>query len=255
MDQSGAPIAGAMVTGFLTDRVRTTKTDDNGLFAFTGLPQGLFFLEASAPGFFSESIPVVVDIDKPLSLKLSVGYGSQCLPQNELMHPSAVYEERSTATGAQVTGTVHNLLTRPYTVHAYSNTANGAQKIDEYQDFEAEPGSPLSEVGLVLERAKLDSWSPADRPDALRTPAMHGRNFDYVPVTRVVSDEQGKFQFTNLGPGWYRLKAGHDGYGVAEAKFWVARDGITKVSPILMVPKSGLVKESGDPVYVHCYSW
>jgi protocatechuate 3,4-dioxygenase beta subunit len=255
MDESGAPISVATVTGFLTDRVRAMKTDDFGLFAFTGLPQGPFFLEAPATGFFSESIPVVEDIKKPLSIKLHVGYGSQCHPQNELMHPSAVYEERSTASGAQVTGTMFNILARPYTVHGYTSTASGAEKSVQYQVFEAEPNAPLSEAALVLERAKLDSWSPTDRPDALRTPAMHGRNFQYIPVARVISDEQGKFQFTDLEPGWYRLKAEHDGHWAAEAKFWVARDDITKVSPILMHPKSGVVNESGDQVFVQCYNW
>ena len=83
---------------------------------------------------------------------------------------------------------------------------------------------------------------------------MHARGFEYVSVTQVISDEQGKFQFTDLEPGWYMLKAEHDGYFASEAKFWVARDDITKVSPILMHPRSGVVNESGDKVSVQCYN-
>src|SRR5258708_821302 len=92
LDQTGAPIWSATVTLFSDDRVRTTKADGDGKFAFVGLTAPTHYLEASAPGFFSGSISVTDKTSGPVSVVLRVGEGNgQCLPMDD-SYPRASYE-------------------------------------------------------------------------------------------------------------------------------------------------------------------
>ena len=79
LDQSGAPIAHALIRLFSPDQLREVESDDHGKFAFTELPSGAYELQANSLGFETavEDFQVATDDIGPLSIELvSPGFPS-----------------------------------------------------------------------------------------------------------------------------------------------------------------------------------
>ena len=205
-DLSGGAIPNATVTLFSDDRVRTTKTDADGEFLFASLPPVTRYLEVSSNGFFSVSIPITDATPERVSVTLWVGEGSGCPPYTFDVSPSAAYEERSSK--VQLAGSV-----------------------GDTKDVS------LAYAHLSLVKANLDARQ-ARWPDSHRIPAMKERFFKEGVVAELTTNEKGEYQFSSLEPGWYTLIAAHDGYYDGSAKFWIARDNLTRPSRIRLVPVS-----------------
>lgn len=202
LDQGGAGIAGATVTLFSDDRARTVKAGEGGEFTFSGLKAPAHFLEASSPGFFSGSVPITNQTGGPVTIVLAVGGGSQCAIEVVLLsYSEATYEDSSSK--VQLTGTVTDFL-----------------------------DAPLPNASLNLMKADL-SVPEAKWPGGLsRVPSMTERRFRFWSVAQGSSNERGEFEFAGLEPGWYSLLASHEGYHEQIAKFWIARETLTRTTRI-----------------------
>jgi Carboxypeptidase regulatory-like domain len=218
-DQTGGFIAGADVTLFSDDRVLTTKTNENGIFRFSTLPPRPRYVEVSSPGFVSRSIAIADQSPERISFTLWIfdsgphvtvtecspliecGPARECGPTDNVLPPSASYEERSG--NIQLTGTVTDL-----------------SRVS------------LRFTSITLSQADLDT-PVRDRPQGI---AMRERFLKESVVAEVVSNDRGEFQFTDLEPGWYTLKATLDGYSNASVKFWVAHQNLTKLSRLYLFP-------------------
>jgi hypothetical protein len=206
-DQSGGYIAGATVTLFSDDRVRTTKSDGDGKFAFFGLSSPGRFLEVSEPGFRFASLQVG---DKPpdeFSITLLVGGCPQCPVVVALSAVPAAkdplfvqHEERSGR--EQLSGTVVGY-----------------------------PGTDVPKASLVLRKANL-TGDQAIKSFTNPNRAMRERNFEYALVAEKISDENGDFQFDGLEPGWYLLEVNYANYYPEIRDFWIARETLTRPSRI-----------------------
>lgn len=206
-DQSGEYIGSAKVTLYSDDRVRTTKADDDGSFVFSGLSSPGRFLEVSASGFTPASIRIGDKSPTQFSVTLQVGQCFQCTPLIDIRDRSVHYEERSGL--EQLSGTVGEYV-----------------------------GPFLEHVSLILKKADLDGPRAA-ASFANPNVSMSERNFDYSLVAQSVSDGKGRFHFSALEPGWYRLAAGFVGYYGEVRYFWIARETLTQPSPLQMVPIGG----------------
>jgi hypothetical protein len=145
LDQTGGWIPGARVTLYSDDRVRTTKADWDGNFAFADLTAPVHFLEASSTGFLFSSAPVANQTTGPVTLVLSPGQCGQCPSCYLFTYPPASYEERSSK--VQLTGKV--------------------------VDFSA---SPLPNASLNLMKVDLSTTEPIS-PDSHRNPSTNERSF------------------------------------------------------------------------------
>src|SRR4029077_6177291 len=209
-DASGAPILGADVILYSDERVLTTKANEHGIFQFASLPSGIRYIEASSPGFKSESIPIT---DKPIervSFTLWPGQGGgvtpMCLPlQRRMAMPpaSAAYEERRD--NVQLTGTV------------------------------SEPSDlPTPRASLTLLRADPDVLLATAQNSNGDVP-MKGRPFKENIIATASSDEKGEFRFGDLEPGRYALKVTREGYSNGYVRFWIARKNLTKLSRLYLL--------------------
>jgi hypothetical protein len=202
LDETGAWIPEATVTLYSDDRVRTTTADGDGTFVFTGLTVPLRYVEASSTGFLSSSISMTDGVAEPISITLHVGSCASCpIVESavDVRAGSVDYEERSGR--EQLTGS----------------------------------GPLLRNTSLNLMKAGLEATERT--LPTRRSPAMKERSFKYAFVAQVVSNEQGEFRFAGLEPGWYSLEAVHDGYDHEIAKFWIARETLTRLSRIEMLPR------------------
>ena len=208
-DYPGGHISNAIVTLFSDDRVRTAKTDDQGRFVFSGLSSPTRFLEASAKGFAPVSVPIDSTTPDELSFTLqpwSCSNGCGLLADARIR--SVQYQDRSSQ--EQLSGTV-----------------------GEYM------GSPLVNVWVVLKKADLnDPWVRASFA-ASRNTSMGQRGWRYSFVARMASDNEGNFHFAGLEPGWYSLEVNHGDYSREIRSFWIARDTLTRPSPIELVHPGG----------------
>lgn len=203
VDQAGGQIAGAKVTLFSDDRVRTATTDGDGEFRFTGLVAPVHYLEASSAGFFIESISLTDIKPDRVSITLSVGECTQCGTFHDVRERSVQYEERLGR--EQLAGTVSEFA-----------------------------GAAMTHTSLTLMKADLNG-PEAQWPSPYRSPSMNERGFQYSYSMQAFSDEKGEFHFTGLEPGWYALYAESAGHNIEKAKFWIARETLTKLSRIEMV--------------------
>jgi len=182
-----------------------TKADWHGEFVFVNLPQPGRYLRASDPGFLPGGAPITEQTRDAVSVVLRPGAFSQCnrvAYVSDLLHPLASYEDRSAQTF--ITGSVG-----------------------------AFGGPPLAQTTLTLAKNELDAslgTSSEFLVPRVPNPIMEWLSFKEVVVAEATSNEKGEFQFTDLGPGWYTLTAAHDGYLNGTAKFWVARENLTKLS-------------------------
>jgi protocatechuate 3,4-dioxygenase beta subunit len=207
-DASGAPIVGADVTVFAGERVMAKKTNQAGVFEFTVIPANARFIEASSPGFASDSRALTEKRPEQVSFVLSPGTFSgvtlPCSPPSDLPPPSASYEERRDK--AQLTGSV------------------------------ASPsGAPVADASLTLSKADLDARSDTGPHPRRASMRQRVRPSTEVVISRGVSNAKGEFQFTELDPGWYTLEATRDGYSDGFVQFWVARENLTRLSRIYLV--------------------
>lgn len=202
---AGVPIP-ATVTLYSDDKVVTTTVDGRGEFAFASLPPNTRFVEASSPGFFSDSLPISDSMPKRVSFKLQIGSEGHCvaviLPPN-IAPPQVTYEERPGK--AQLTGTVGD--------------SSGALF----------PHASLTLVKFELTAAR-PTWIGAHSPFPMKQ-----RHIKDAVVTGGTSNEKGEFQFSDLEPGWYMLKANDGGPSCGIAQFWMARETLTRVSTIYLV--------------------
>jgi Carboxypeptidase regulatory-like domain len=206
LDQSGGFIPGADVILFSDERVLTTKANENGIFRFASLPSGIRYIEASSLGFASVSIPISDKAPERVSFSLEPGSGGGVTPicppprPNNLRLPSASYEARRE--NVQLTGTVSD-----------------------------PSGVPQPNASLTLLRAD---------PDVLlgkgRARAMKLRAFKETVVADVSPNEKGEFRFSDLEPGWYALRATREGYSSEYVQFWVARETLTRLSRLYLIP-------------------
>jgi hypothetical protein len=206
LDQTGGFIAGANVVLFSAERVLTTKANEDGKFKFAPLPSGAHYIEASSPGFFSDSISVK-DETREVSVALEPATGGgvliACFPS---IPPTSVsYEERRG--NAQLIGTVTEPL-----------------------------GSPVPHTSITLLRSDLAA-SFDDGKNQSRHLGMKQRSFKESIAAQMDSNEKGEFQFDALEPGWYTLMAAHSGYENGSTRFWVARENLTRVTRINLLPR------------------
>jgi protocatechuate 3,4-dioxygenase beta subunit len=205
LDVSGGIIPGADVILFSDDRVLTTKANQGGLFQFVLLPPNARYIEASSPGFASVSIAFTDKVPEQVSFTLSPGSFSGptplCSLPSNLPLPSASYEERRG--NAHLAGSV----TEP-------------------------SGTPLADTSLTLSKADLDTHLEiGPHPYGL---SMRKRARSLMVIGKVFSNAKGEFQFVELEPGWYTLKAARDGYSSGFVEFWVARENLTRISRIYL---------------------
>jgi len=204
LDQSGGSIPGADVILFSDQRVLTTKANEDGIFRFPSLPSGPRYIEASSLGFASVSISIGDKAPELVSFVLQPGMGGGVTPicppprPKNLPFPSASYEERRA--NVQLIGTVSD-----------------------------PSGVPLTNGSLTLLRAD---------PDVLlgsgRAVAMKRRALKETVVVEVFPNEKGEFRLSDLEPGWYALKATREGYSTEYVQFWIARESLTRLSPLYL---------------------
>jgi hypothetical protein len=174
----------------------------------------MHFLEASSRGFLSASVSITNQTTGPITIVLSVGYCTHC-SCTPFIDPSASYEERPGK--VQLTGTV--------------------------VDFS---GLALPNASLNLMRADLNT--PERRsPGPPRDPSMTERRFQFTYLAQTTANEKGEFQFSGLEPGWYSLTVGHEGYNVQIARFWIARESVTRTT-LHLIQKANAAGCAFDPV-------
>ena len=200
LDAGGGPVPGADVTLFSDERVLATKANNKGEFEFVPLPSGVRYLEARSNGFRTVGILVPDTIPELVSLPPlwpGEGGGPCGLPYD--LPPPVSYEKK--VGDVQLTGTIN----------------------DAY-------GRPLASSSLTLTRADLNT--PLSTGEGLK------RLFKQTPAAQSLASDAGEFQFTDLDPGWYRLIVSHPPvYGDHAVDFWVARETLTRLLPIYLVPK------------------
>jgi hypothetical protein len=206
LDESGGSVP-ATVTLYSDDKVVTMTADGSGEFAFAALPPDTRFVEASSPGFFSDSLPISDSTPKRVSFKLQVGGYGACITVTlapNIAPPRATYEERSGK--VQLTGTVGDLS-----------------------------GALFPHASLTLVKFDLTAARPTwiDMRAAL---PMRQRHIKDTVVAKETSNEKGEFQFTDLQAGWYLLKAIDGGHSGGSVQFWIARETLTRVSTIYLLP-------------------
>lgn len=198
LDASGGPVPGATVILFSDERVLTTKTNEQGEFEFAPLPSGVRYIEARSNGFKTVSVPIADNTAQRVSLPpLEPGVGGGPCGFSYDLPPFAAYVERSG--NARLSGTVK----------------------DAY-------GAPLG--GSSLKLMKADLHAPSTIGQGLKV------FFKEVLAAQGLANDEGEFQFTDLEPGWYTLDVSHEGYSDNAVRFWVARENLTKVFPIYMIP-------------------
>jgi hypothetical protein len=219
-DVTGGIIAGADVTLFSDDRVLTTKTDEGGIFRFPSLPPQTRYVEVSSLGFFPRSIALTDQSPERISFTLwEFDSGphvvvTECKPQMQCEASSEC-------------GSPNHML--PSSVSYYGERIGKIQVTGIVSDVS---GSRLGSTSITLSLGDLDASRAV--PDRPRGVAMKDRFVKESVVARGISTEKGEFQFADLEPGWYTLQAAHDGYSNAIAKFWVAREGVARLSPIYL---------------------
>ncbi len=213
LDETGAVVYGANVTLFSDDRVRTTKADDNGEFAFATLPSGARYLEVSSPGFIAGFLYITAKTRQQVLFNLRVGSGGGpyvTCDEGKIVPPSASYEEQSGK--VRLAGTVGDAWggTLAGTTVTLIQTAPDAPPVTKQANF----GGSTMQVSSPKETI----------------------------IAEVIPNEKGEFQFSDLEPGWYTLKATHDGYWDGRwgdgTRFWIARENLTKLSRIYLFTKS-----------------
>jgi hypothetical protein len=210
LDQSGGIIPGADVVLLSDDRVLTTKTNERGIFQFVNLPASVPYIEVSSPGFASASIPITHQTSQPLPITLWVGQYSgpaitQCAPNMlPVPLPSVSYEQRSG--NVQLAGIVTEVSRVP---------------------------APFT--SLTLLQADLNV-PPVSGRNPASTRGMKSFSNERI-IAEIVSNGKGEFQFTDLEPGWYTLRAARDDSS-ARVSFWVARENLTRLSRIYLLPKN-----------------
>jgi hypothetical protein len=213
LDESGGAIAGATVTLFSDDRVRTVKADDDGAFAFAILPPGSYYLEAAAKGFLSGGISITDKTPERVLVTLHVGQGSGpsvICDEGKMVFPSVAYEEKIGK--VQLAGTV-------------GDACGGVLVGTTVTLMQTAPDAPLVTKEVPFGGTTREVRSPKE-----------------TVVTEVIPNERGEFQISGLEPGWYTLKATHDGYWDGYwnegSRFWIARGNLTRISRIYLFTKS-----------------
>jgi hypothetical protein len=198
LDASGGPVPRANVTLFSDEQVLTTRTNEQGEFVFDPLPSGVRYIEARSNGFKTVSIPLAENTAERVSLPpLEPGLGGGPCGFSYDLPPFASYVQRS--------GNVR---------------LSGAVK-DAY-------GAPLG--GSSLKLMKADLHAPSTTGQGLKVFLKE------VLAAQGLANDEGEFQFTDLEPGWYTLDVSDEGYSDNAVRFWVARENLTKVFPIYMIP-------------------
>jgi hypothetical protein len=221
LDQTGGAIPQANVVLFSDDRVLTTKANENGMFRFADVPTTVRFIEVSSPGFASASIPITDETPHPLSVKLRVGEYSgppimQCPPNMvPIPTPSVSYEPRPG--NLQIAGIVTDLS-----------------------------GKPSALTFLTLQ-ADLNAL-PIYEQSPFRPPEMK-RPLNEKLIAELVSNDKGEFHFADLEPGSYTLKATRDDSS-AIVSFWVARENLTLLSRIYLLPQNYKSQNYQNQCYV-----
>jgi hypothetical protein len=204
IDESGAAIPGATITVFSDDRVVTVNSDRSGEWRFDRFPPSAHEIAATATGFNSIQIPVrelACGGLTSFTFVLKVRTSGGVCPDVDLNHYSLLYENR------------HNA------VHV-SGTALKGTVLLLFQEDRNGPTVTIVQAGR-------------DKP-LLRQ----------ILVATAMANDAGEFQFafrsddTDLTPGWYDLKAVHDGYWDGDARFWVARNTLTRLPSFHLLPKS-----------------
>jgi protocatechuate 3,4-dioxygenase beta subunit len=213
MDETGGPVPGATLTLYSDDRVSTTRADWDGKFVFINLPAHPRYLEASSPGFLDTSISIVGKAPEEVTFTLQVGKAPW---------------------GPIVIGCVSPILlslppsVSPPTV-SYEEQSGNVRVIGSVGDSS---GAPLPNATVALWRADLNA-PLATGPDTQLDPSMRERAFKHTLVAQMTSNEKGEFQFTDIEPGWYTLKGGHNNSS-GGAEFWIARETLTRLTRIYL---------------------
>lgn len=208
LDPSGGAVPGAVVTLFSDDRVRTAETDADGRFAFLGLSGPGRLLEVSAKGFRLASALVGDKPPNEISITLSIGECFQCPFLIDARERSVRYEQRSGS--EQLSGTVN-----------------------EYR------GTAMAHASIVLMKADLND-PQVSASFANHNTSLNQRDFRYSFAAETISDKGGKFHFSGLESGWYSLQVTYSGYRQETRNFWIARENVTRPSPIEIL-------QSGNP--------
>ena len=209
VDQTGGFIAGANVFLFSDDRVLTTKTNESGIFNFADLPASVRFIEVSSLGFVSASIPITDETSQPLSITIWVRVSS----------------------GRPITQCAPNTLPVPLPSVSHEPRPGNLQLAGVVTDVSR---VPLAFTSLTLLQADLNAVPGQNSARAL---GMKERASNERLIAEFVSNEKGEFHFTDIAPGWYTLKATHDDSS-AIVSFWVARENLTLLSRIYLLPKN-----------------
>jgi protocatechuate 3,4-dioxygenase beta subunit len=220
VDQSGGGIADASITLFSDNKVRTTKTDKNGEFSFSTLPPHAHWLMASSPGFFSARISITANRPERVSFTLEVGSSSGCFVRSDL---------------AKINGV--GFLPQPSPSISYDERSNKVNIMGTVGDAWA---GPLAHASLTLTKAEQ---APAGSDSATSNVKIGRvlvamRAAEPAVTAEVISNDKGEFQFSDLEPGMYTLRAAHGGYLDEFTGFWIARGNVTRLSRIYLLPKS-----------------
>jgi hypothetical protein len=218
LDVTGGGIA-ATITLFSEDRVLTVKANQDGSFEFPSLPTLTRWLKFSSPGFFSTSAAVTENMPDPVLVTLRVGEQSGCFVRPELAkingvgymsnsgppNPSDSYGERRD--NVYVAGSVWNAW-----------------------------GGPLAMASLTL--LQTDTNSPMEtREVKVGGNTLYERHYPERVIAEVTSNDRGVFQFSDLQPGSYTVRAALDGYWSRDIGVWVARENVTRLSPLYLFPQ------------------
>jgi hypothetical protein len=143
LDQAGAVILGASVRLFSLQRVRETKTDDMGRFAFGDLLSGTYDLQVAHTGFKTRTVEIIQVTDRVIK-QVSITLQVENPPCD--LKPTVSYERRSA--NVNLKGSVNGLFDGPLKKARLTLTSSESGQIHvatsndkgEFQLSDLEPG-------------------------------------------------------------------------------------------------------------------
>lgn len=210
VSEGAGGVEGVLVILYSDERVLTSFSDRLGNFSFTELPAHPRYLEVSAKGMV-------------VSAK---GFGTATIPITGSTPQPVSFDLRPRIGGgpplAPPCGPNHVYLPRPEPSY-YEDRYNEVSLVGSVGDSEGKPAAGAT-VRLIQAGGIVVGVPP-----------------------EVLTDERGEFQFKNIQPGWYELKAIRDSNWFMTKRFWIARGNLTRISMIGLYP-DGVFPICSEPI-------
>jgi hypothetical protein len=228
-DDGGSPIKGAEVTvRFFEEGRRLTaekKTDADGRFRISGLPEGMIEIQGEAEGHLRgepraveggrEDIEILLERTGSIAGRVAdVRTGLPVTIFSVQLRPERRVGDLRDSGGSRLTEQefededgrfrIDGLRRRPYGVSVRARGFRAAER----QGVEARAGTP-EEMDLRLESGQAIEGTVSDARDRAPVPGATVRSEGAAPVS---SDADGRFRLDGLGGGAVRIEVDHPAY-------------------------------------------